>query len=166
MGPSRCKFAPLRYNPTEHMDGHFFVFFHSLLRYGVLVAVAYAGLAHLAGLLLQRPILTVHRTMAIVAMVLCHLQLVTGLILYLMHGWYAADSSQPLGRFWKFEHIGMMVIAITLVTLGRSLSKRAKIERSKQLRVAVFFLIGLLIMLWAIPWPFTEIGRSSGKGWL
>jgi hypothetical protein len=30
--------------------------------------------------------------------------------------------------------------------------------------VAIFYLIALVLMLWATPWPFTEIG--IGRGWL
>ena len=67
-------------------------------------------------------------------------------------------------RFWKFEHIGTMVVAIVLITLGRVLAKRAKEERRKQLLVGVFFLLALVLILWAIPWPFTEIGH--GREWL
>ncbi len=145
------------------MDGHFFIFFHSLLRYGVIIAVGIAGLMHLQGLLFQRPILNGERMLAIIGMVLCHVQVVIGFVLYAMR-FKLYDAASPIGRFWKFEHIGMMIIAIVLITLGRSLSKRAVEERSKQLRVAVFYLIGLAIILWATPWPFTLVGH--GRGWL
>ena len=148
------------------MDGQFFIFFHSLLRYGVILTVAAAGLIHLRGFVMKRPILNGERMLAIVAMVLCHVQLVIGLLLYATR-FKAYDHSVPAGRFWKFEHIGMMVIAILLVTLGRSLSKRAKEERTKQLRVAVFYLIGLVIILWATPWPGSMYGMLTGRtSWL
>ena len=68
-------------------------------------------------------------------------------------------------RFWKFEHIGMMVLAIALVTIGRIVSKRAETERGKQLRIAIFYLLALLIMLMMIPWPFTAIGKAQAIGW-
>jgi hypothetical protein len=148
------------------MDANILVFFHSLLRYAVVITVAYAGITHLIGLLRGSPILNGERTMAIVAMVSCHIQLVIGLALYLMGSWYSADTSDKMGRFMKFEHLGTMLIAIVLVTLGRSLSKRALRERIKQRHVAVFYLIALLLMLWAIPWPFTEIGQALDTRWL
>jgi chromate transport protein ChrA len=148
------------------MDGHFFIFFHSLLRYGVILTVAAAGLMHLQGLLFKRPILNGERMLAIIGMVLCHVQLVIGLILYATRFKYY-DHTIPSGRFWKFEHIAMMVIAIVLITLGRSLSKRAKEERAKQLRVAIFYLIGLAIILWATPWPGSMYGILTGRhSWL
>ncbi|MCB9164420.1 MAG: cytochrome B [Flavobacteriales bacterium] len=146
------------------MDNPFLVFAHSLIRYGVLITVAWAGLVHLRGLLFKRPILTYERAMSIVAMVLCHVQLVIGLILYLMNFKQYAMMQGPEGRFWKMEHIGTMVIAIALVTIGRSTAKRAQDEQVKQKRIAIFYLIALALMLWAIPWPFTQLGH--GRSWL
>ena len=144
-------------------SGYFFQFVHSLLRYGVLVSVALAGLLALRGWLMKRPIRTYERALSIVAMVLCHVQLVVGLILYLMRV-KSYTPNYPYYTFWKFEHIGTMIIAIVLVTVGRSLAKRARKEPVKQRQVAVYYLIALLLMLWATPWPFREIGH--GRGWL
>lgn len=146
------------------METNILGFFHSLLRYGVLAFVAAAGLAALNGLLRGRPILVYERTLAMVAVLLCHVQLVLGLILYFMR-FKAFGMMQPAHqRFWKMEHIGTMVIAIVLVTVGRAMSKRAKEEPRKQRLIAIFFLIALVLMLWATPWPFKEVGRDLG--WL
>ncbi|MBK7102557.1 MAG: cytochrome B [Flavobacteriales bacterium] len=146
------------------MDNHFLLFVHSLLRYGVLLTVAGAGILHLRGYLAKRPILTGERTLAIWAMILCHTQIVIGLILYLLNFSAYAQMSVDIGRFWKMEHIGTMILAAVLVTLGRVLSKKAKDERIKQKRVAIFYLIALVLILWAIPWPATTVGH--GRGWL
>lgn len=146
------------------MDNYFLLFAHSLLRYGVLIAVAWAGFAHLRGFLGNRPILNGDRAVAIAAMVLCHIQLVIGLILYLINFSTYNSMTGEVGRFWKMEHIGTMVIAIALVTVGRMSSKKAKEERVKQKRVAIFYLIALVLILWAIPWPLREVGH--GRGWL
>lgn len=146
------------------MQDHLLLFVHSLLRYGVLLSVALAGLMHLHGSLRQRPILIGERKLSIIAVILCHSQLVIGLLLYLMNFSTYSQMGGEVGRFWKMEHIGVMVFAIALVTIGRVSSKRAKDERLKQKRVAIFYLIALALMLWAIPWPSTELGR--GRGWL
>ncbi|MFT3884760.1 MAG: hypothetical protein QM724_04825 [Flavobacteriales bacterium] len=141
-------------------------FFHSLLRWGVLLFVAVAGLSALAGYLRRTPILTWERSMAIIAMVVCHVQLLVGLILYGMRfkGMAQQFPDQDQFRFWRYEHIGTMIIGIALVTIGRSLSKRATTERGKQLRIAVFYLIALVLFLWATPWPTNELNAS--RGWL
>lgn len=141
-------------------------FFHSLLRWFVLFAVAAAGLAALRGYLRRSPILSWERALAVIAMVLCHVQLLVGLVLY---GLRFKDMPQAFPdedqlRFWKYEHISTMILGIALVTVGRVLSKKAKTETGKQLRVAVFYLLGLVLFLWATPWPIKEAFKS--RGWL
>lgn len=154
-------------------DSSFLLFAHSLLRWLVLLSVAGAAIVSWRGLVLKTPIMVWERSLSIIAMVVCHVQLVTGLILYAIkfrtyvsvkEGGAVSSLGADVIRYWKFEHIGMMVIAILLVTLGRILSKRAKAEGAKQLLVAMFYTAGLLLMLWSIPWPFTEVGRS--RGWV
>ena len=151
-------------NAPDPMDSGFLPFFHSLLRYAVLLTVLYAFLVNLRGVLQQRPILTGERAVTILAMVLCHVQLVIGGILYAMDYQMIDKMADPYRRFWKFEHISMMVLAILLITVGRMLSKRATNERTKQMRIVVFYGIGLLLILVAIPWPFRDEFRSLG--WL
>lgn len=147
--------------------------FHSLLRWGILLTVAVAGSAALRGYLRKAPIIIWERSLSIVAMVLCHVQLVLGLVLYVSRyksyalvtrsGHQTAFNSGVI-RYWKYEHVSIMVLAIALVTIGRMTSKRAKMESSKQLRVAIFYLLALLIMLFSIPWPGTLMGQ--GRMWL
>lgn len=140
-------------------------FLHSIMRYGVVLTLTLAFLINLRGWLMSRSILTGERMITIVAMVLCHVQFVVGLILYAMNWKVMSDENAGAAQhFFKYEHAATMLIAIILVTLGRSLSKRAQDERAKQMRVAIFYGIGLLLILWATPWPFKEVGR--GLGWL
>ncbi|MCB0757976.1 MAG: hypothetical protein KDC01_05925, partial [Flavobacteriales bacterium] len=124
-----------------------FLFFHSLLRWGILLTVAGAGFAALVGWVRNGPVISWQRALAIWAMILCHVQLIIGFLLYFM----LFDSFSRLGsdqaRYWKFEHMGMMVIAIALVTIGRLASKKAKTERGKHMRVAIFYLLALAVML-------------------
>ena len=146
------------------MDTGFLSFFHSLLRYAVLIALVFAFIVNLRGMLAKRPILVGERMVTIIAMVLCHVQLVLGLILYFMNLSAINQMMDPYKRFWKFEHIGGMVVAIALITVGRVLSKRAQEESKKQRHIVVFYGIGLLLILVSIPWPFREAFRSFG--WL
>ena len=146
------------------MENTFLLFLHSLLRYAVLLTVAAAGILHLRGFLTKRPILTYERSLSILAVVFSHVQLAIGLILYLMKFNVYKEMSGEMGRFWKMEHLGTMVIAVALVTIGRASAKRSYDEEVKQKRIAVFFLIALALMLWAIPWPFSVFGH--GRGWI
>ncbi len=146
------------------MDGTFLLLLHSLLRYVLLILLVASIGFSLRGVLLKTPILVGHRAVAIWTVTTAHLQLVLGLILYIMRNWYIADHTTRIGRFWKMEHIGMMVIAVILITVGRVLSKKAHDEHKKQMHILIFFLIALLLILAAIPWPFLEVGY--GRGWI
>lgn len=142
------------------------LFAHSLLRWLALVSVGLAGLIALRGWLMQRPIIVWERTLAIVAMSLCHLQVVVGLILYgIRFKRYVPPSFNASEiTFWKYEHVAIMLLAVILVTVGRVLSKRAMTESAKWKYIAIFYLIAFLLFCWAIPWPHTEFGMK--RGWL
>jgi uncharacterized membrane protein len=62
-------------------------------------------------------------------------------------------------RFWAVEHPLMMIIAVVLVTIGRSKSKRATQDVSKHKTAFWFFAIAMLLMLSMIPWPFSAHPR-------
>lgn len=145
---------------------HIFLFFHSLLRWGILITVAVAGFAALIGRLRRGPVIRWQRAVAIWAMGLCHAQLALGLILYAMDisDGVFKHMSTDREHYWKSEHLWTMLLVIALVTGGRLASKQAKTEQGKHVRVAVFYLLALGLMLWTIPWPFTAMG--DGRGWI
>lgn len=64
-------------------------------------------------------------------------------------------------RFWAVEHIFSMVLAISLITIGH-----VKYKKSKQSGATMMlYIIALLIILSAIPWPFRAgIGRPWFPG--
>lgn len=145
-----------------------FEFFHSLLRWAVIPALVLAVMVAWKGYFTKSPILVWHRGVAIIAMVLCHVQLVIGGVLYgLRYSTFAERffANPTLLRFWKMEHIGTMIVAVALITIGRMLSKKAKTEDGKQLRVAIFYTIGLVLIIAMIPWPFMS-KFSHAYGWL
>ncbi|MDQ3100829.1 MAG: cytochrome B [Bacteroidota bacterium] len=137
---------------------------HSVLRYALLVLLLLSIFFSLRGIITKAPILIGHRAITVWTVVLAHTQVVIGLILYIMRGWYAADHTTSIGRFWKMEHIGMMLVAVILITVGRVLSKKADNEYRKQLYILVFFLIAVVLILASIPWPVREVGY--GRGWI
>lgn len=98
------------------------------------------------------------------AMVFLHIQLLLGLILYFfgnkvqfIEGWM---KMAPL-RFYGMEHILLMLIAIVLVTIGRRKAEKETNPRKKHGKIVVWYTIGLILILAAIPWPF----RDLGAGW-
>jgi uncharacterized membrane protein YwaF len=64
-------------------------------------------------------------------------------------------------RFYTMEHISMMIIAIVLITIGMMRAKRAKSETKYFWSIFLFYLIALILILSAIPWP----GGKFVGGW-
>ena len=59
------------------------------------------------------------------------------------------------------QRITTMLIAAVLVTIGYSRQKRAVDATDKHRTAAIFYGLGLLLILLAIHWPF----RVEGAGW-
>ena len=98
------------------------------------------------------------------AMVFTHIQLLIGLYLYFtseLVQFTEGFMKNPIYRFYAIEHISLMIIAIALITVGYSKSKKATDDSKKFGAVATFYLIGLILILAAIPWPF----RIETAGW-
>jgi len=84
-----------------------------------------------------------------------HIQLLVGLALYAMSSMVTfSDMGSVMKtanlRYWTVEHISMMVIAIVLITVGHSKSKKAATAQAKHRSIAVFYSIALVIILAAI----------------
>lgn len=95
------------------------------------------------------------KKLALFTLIANHIQLVVGLILYftspivktaLASGELMSNADY---RFYGIEHIATMIIAIALITIGYSKSKRAT---NKFKPVLIFYSIGLVLILSRIPW--------------
>lgn len=98
------------------------------------------------------------------AMIATHVQLVIGIILYFISPkvLFAAETMKvALNRFYTVEHTTLMLLAVVLITLGYGKWKRADSPEKGAKKVLTFYLIGLLLILAGIPWPF----RNLGAGW-
>ncbi len=94
-------------------------------------------------------------------MILVHLQLVIGLILYsispkVLLKDIGSTMKDPLFRFFAVEHLIGMLIAIIIITIGRSKSKKINEDIKKHKIIFVYYLIGLVIIFMSIPWPFLK----------
>lgn len=123
---------------------------HSGWRYLVILLLLAAFVSALSGFFGKKSFTEGNRKLAVFALISAHIQLVLGLLLYFMNDWYKMDSSVASNRYWKMEHISMMVIAIILITIGNSKSKKATDSVIKHRNIFVFFGLGLLIITVAI----------------
>lgn len=98
------------------------------------------------------------------AMISLHIQLLLGLILYYTSGNVSFDSGwmkNAVTRFYGMEHLLGMLLAIIVVTIGRKMAEKQESPAQKNKKIAVWYTIGLVLILASIPWPFREALNGS-----
>jgi uncharacterized membrane protein YadS len=123
-----------------------------------IITLVYAFLARNQGESFERT-----RRLSFITLNILNLQFVIGIILYFISPMVIFSSlsmKSPITRFFLVEHITAMLIAVALISIGYSLSKKALGERKKHDRILIYYIIGFLIILAAIPWPFYNLGTN------
>lgn len=132
---------------------------HSGLRWIALLLILWVIITAIQGLGKSAHANAGLRRPSLFAMISVHLQAVLGLGLLMMSTkvmFSGEMMKSPVHRFFTMEHTLMMVIAIVLITIGHG---KAKAGLAKP--TLWYYLIALLLILAAIPWPFrAELGGS------
>jgi NADH:ubiquinone oxidoreductase subunit 2 (subunit N) len=141
---------------------------HSGLRWIALLLLLITIIKAFSGMSGNKVFTAGDKKLALFTLITMHLQLVIGLSLYFIGKYYQAidttdESVKSLNRFFRMEHSLMMLIAIALITVGYSKAKRADSSKAKFKSLAIFFTIGLVIILAMIPWPFMQ--KFAGFKW-
>lgn len=88
------------------------------------------------------------------------IQLLIGLILYIAlspltrvaFSDFSAAWSNPDLRFFVFEHLLVMILAVVFAHVGVAMAKRAEEDVQKHRLAALWFTLSLLAILVAMPW--------------
>jgi hypothetical protein len=131
----------------------FFQELHSGFRYIVMVLFIYAILMALIGWLGNRPYTNRNRLSNLFAMISAHTQLLIGIVLYFLSPLVQFNSQtmkNDTTRYFTVEHWVMMLIAIALITVGHSKSKKIVLPEAKHRTIAIFYGIALLIIIGAL----------------
>ncbi len=139
---------------------------HSWLRWAALLAGVAATLAALTDRGTATSSARADRS-ALVLMVALDLQMLLGLLLYLVLSPFTKIALQdfgaamhnPLLRFWAVEHASMMFLAVILAHVGRVLARTASTPAARRTRRLVFVGLATVAMFAAIPWPGMANGR-------
>lgn len=140
---------------------------HSGLRWVILIlilmAILNAAKSRSSGKYLKKD-----KMLNLFAMVSLHLQFVLGLITYFLSPkvqFYDGWMGDRLTRFFALEHVLLMLVAIVVITIGRSRAeKKLEGSRNKHRAILISYTIGLLIILASIPWPIGP-WASLGSQW-
>ncbi|RLJ77667.1 cytochrome B [Pedobacter alluvionis] len=124
---------------------------HSGWRYVVFLLLIIAVAKALAGWFGNKTYTEGDRKLNVFALISAHIQLLIGLVLYFSEGWYKLSSAgAPAVRYFKMEHITMMVVAIILITVGNAKSKKLTEAVAKHRTIAIFFGLALILIIIAI----------------
>ncbi|MFD2148491.1 cytochrome B [Mucilaginibacter antarcticus] len=126
---------------------------HSGFRYIVLVLFIYTIIAALLGWFGKRPYTNGNRLTNLFAMISAHTQLLIGIALYFLSPlvqFAGSTMKDPVLRYYTVEHQVIMLIALVLITIGHSKSKKALSAEAKHKTIALFYGIALLIIIGAL----------------
>jgi membrane-associated HD superfamily phosphohydrolase len=129
--------------------------FHSGWAFLTILVLVIAVVNSLLGKRSNKEFTSKDRKIALFALIGTHTQLLVGLVVYF---------SSPLGlaalgqmkeaslRLTSLEHPLINIIAIVLITIGWSKHKKATTSEAKFKSIAIFYGLGLVLILSRIPW--------------
>ncbi|HHB79872.1 MAG TPA: hypothetical protein ENK85_11620 [Saprospiraceae bacterium] len=133
---------------------------HSIWAWVVLAALVIGIINAILGLTGQKTFQKRDQTLSLLGLVTSHVQLLFGLGVYFVsNGYHALKAhgmkhvmSESSLRNQVMEHPLTMLIAIILITVGYSKHKRLTNDKAKFKTIAIYYGIGLLLILAKIPW--------------
>ncbi|SEO43752.1 hypothetical protein SAMN05192574_10887 [Mucilaginibacter gossypiicola] len=142
----------------------FILALHSLIRWFVLASLLFALYRAYAGWLGNKTFSKLDERVRIIAATVAHVQLVVGLGLYFISpiaNYFISHFKEAVHerqiRFFGMEHITMMLIGITLITIASAKAKRKTTDKEKFKTMAIWLTIALLVILSSIPWSFSPL---------
>jgi len=132
---------------------------HNITRWVIMFGGLYAIIISLQGLLTKASWTDTHKRAGIIYTSALGLQLILGIILYVISPYIKGLSSavseamkDDVARFFLVEHFVIMLLAVVIAQLGYSLGKRAEADRAKFMRSSIGYVLAGLLIAYAIPW--------------
>lgn len=126
---------------------------HSYLRYIILILLVIVILTSLFALINRKPYTNTDDKVNLFLFICTHIQLLLGLVLFFVSPavkFSGEAMKDPTTRYWLVEHNTAMLLAIVLITLARTTSKKMSDSQAKHKRIFIFNLIALVIIVLTI----------------
>ncbi|QRR01287.1 hypothetical protein [Dyadobacter sandarakinus] len=137
---------------------------HSGFRWMVLAGLLAAVITAMWGVAGNRPFTTRANAIRHWAATLTEIQLVLGFVLYSLSPVTsikaAGNNAVWLGNqqfFFSYVHAGLMFLAVVALSIGSAKAKRADTDRQKYQTMLRWYVLALLVILAAVPWPFSPL---------
>lgn len=128
---------------------------HSILAYAALGLLLLASINAIFGLTSKKLFTDKDLRLSLFTLIICHIQLLVGLILYFVSPLGSAqlgNMKDAAMRLTSLEHPLINIIALALITIGWSKHKKEESNNGKFKKIAIFYTIGLILLLAMIPW--------------
>lgn len=130
---------------------------HSYWAYLVFITLLLAFINALLGLSGNKHFTDKDRRLTLFALIGAHVQFLLGIILYMVSplgikNFGAGTMKDATARLYALEHPLVMLIAVVLITIGYSKSKRLTNHQAKFRTISITFGIAFLLILSRIPW--------------
>lgn len=130
---------------------------HSWFAYLVLAILAGVFIYVLTNYISKKPFTESVRKSALAGLIVAHIQLLVGLVLYFISPMGISNFSgeamgDSMARLLMLEHPLTMLIGIILITIGYSKAKNATDETDRYKKILIYYGLGLLLILIRIPW--------------
>ncbi|TLV02567.1 hypothetical protein [Dyadobacter luticola] len=140
------------------------IFSHSIVRWFVVVTLLFAIYRGIRGWSGRKPFTKFDDSVRHTAATFSHIQLMIGYVLYFNSPFityfrthYKEAVSQFEFVFFGMIHITLMTIAIFVLSAGSSIAKRNEDDLAKFKTMTIYYIIAAVIILIAIPWPFSPL---------
>lgn len=132
---------------------------HSFLPYLLLTVLLFAFVKSVIAYRGKRPHTEGHRKNGLIVLILAHIQFLIGGVLYFVSPMstgglndLGAAMKDPTLRLYTLEHPLMMILAIVLITMAYSKSKKDISDQLKHKVKSIYFGTALFLILSRIPW--------------
>src|SRR5436190_23935895 len=145
---------------------------HNLLRWVIIILLLVSIFKAFSGWQQNNTVSAADRRVWLFTLIASHITLVLGLYQWLWGRYGMLKIDLPEGesimknkfyRFFWVEHPTFMILAIVMITLGYGMAKKNIPDEVKYRRALWLFIVALLFILVAIPWPFRQV---IGRPWL
>ena len=126
---------------------------HSGFRYIVIVLIIIAIIQSFIGWFGRKPYSSLNQKINLFTLISVHTQLLIGIVLFFLSPLVQFNSQtmkNDTTRYFTVEHWVMMLIAIILITVGYSRSKKIVLPETKHKTIAIFYLLAFLVVLVAL----------------
>ncbi len=139
---------------------------HNILRWLILIFLLWSIVKSYSGWKRKKVFSAGDRRTWLFTLIFSHLALVIGLYQVFFGRYGMFTTTLPEGaplmknkfyRFFWIEHPVAMILAITFITLAYGMAKKPIADEQKYKRAFWFFIVALILILAAVPWPFREV---------